>query len=169
VTETLSRREFLKAGVISGIAVLISQPGRPLLAGALFEDQRRRPPVLDGASGALRHRTDGVAKVCGEKVFAYDVRARDLPGWPAEQSHAMLLRATLADRVYEGIDLSALGGELGPDRVVTAEDLARDGLALPPFYGEDMLVPAGKRPAIPRRSSTTRAPRITAPSGRWSS
>ena len=35
-----------------------------------------------------------------------DFRARDLPGWPSEQSHAFLIHATQADRTFEGIDLS---------------------------------------------------------------
>ena len=52
-----------------------------------------------------------------------------------------------ADRSYAGFDLSALGSELAPDRVVTAADLARDGLAFPDFYGEDILRPEGKTPA----------------------
>ena len=54
---------------------------------------------------------------------------------------------TLADRLYAGFDLSMLGAELVPDRIVTAADLARDGLAFPDFYGEDMLLPEGKTPA----------------------
>lgn len=40
-----------------------------------------------------------------------------------------------------------LGDDLQPDRLVTAEDLARDGLAFPAFYGDDMLLPIGKTPA----------------------
>ena len=48
---------------------------------------------------------------------------------------------------YAGFDLSLLGSDLTPDRVVTAADLARDGLAFPDFYGEDMLLPEGKTPA----------------------
>ncbi|WP_220271955.1 hypothetical protein [Crenobacter cavernae] len=51
------------------------------------------------------------------------------------------------DRAIEGFDLSLLGDELKPDRVVTADDLARDGLKFPAFYGDDMLLPTGKTPA----------------------
>jgi CO/xanthine dehydrogenase Mo-binding subunit len=40
--------------------------------------------------------------------------------------------------------LSLLGDELKPDRVVTAADLERDGVAFPAFYGADMLLPEGK-------------------------
>jgi CO/xanthine dehydrogenase Mo-binding subunit len=82
-----------------------------------------------------------------EKVFARDIRARDMPHWPQQQAHALMLRVTKADRRYLGFDLSMLGVDLAPDRVVTADDLARQGLAFPAFYGEDMLLPAGKTPA----------------------
>src|SRR5204862_2554862 len=63
------------------------------------------------------------------------------------QAHAFILRTTQADRTYEGFDLTLLGDELKPDKVVTADDLARDGLAFPAFYGDDMLLPPGKTPA----------------------
>src|SRR5262249_57868808 len=86
-------------------------------------------------------------KVTGEKVFARDIRARDMPHWPRQQSHALVLRVSMADRSYAGFDLSALGSELAPDRAVTAADLARDGLAFPDFYGEDTLLPQGQTPA----------------------
>ena len=80
-------------------------------------------------------------------MFARDIRARDLPHWPQQQAHALILRVTMADRLYAGFDLSMLGTDLKPDRVVTAAELARDGLAFPDFYGADMLLPEGKTPA----------------------
>ena len=83
----------------------------------------------------------------GAKVFARDIRARDMPHWPQQQAHALVLRVTMADRLYAGFDLSMLGADLKPDRVVTAAELARDGLAFPDFYGTDMLLPEGKTPA----------------------
>ena len=83
----------------------------------------------------------------GEKVFARDIRARDMPHWPQQQSHALVLRATSADRSNAGFDLAVLGTDLPPDGVVTAAELVRDGLAFPDFYGDDMLLPEGKTPA----------------------
>ena len=142
----LSRRDFLKCSVVAGISVYIATPGSAALA-ALFEKERLRPLPWDAATGKIRYRTDATAKVTGEKIFSFDMRARDLPGWPQQQSHAMLLRANQADRIYAGFDLSILGAELQPDRIVTAADLQRDGIAFPPFYGEDMLLPEGKTPA----------------------
>jgi CO/xanthine dehydrogenase Mo-binding subunit len=142
----LSRRDFLKCSVVAGISVYITAPGSAALA-ALFEKERLRPVPWDAKSGRIRYRTDATAKVTGEKIFSFDMRGRDLPGWPKEQAHAMLLRVTQADRIYAGFDLSLRGADLKPDRIVTAADLARDGVAFPPFYGDDLLLPEGKTPA----------------------
>ena len=127
----LSRRDFLKCSVVAGISVYITAPGSAALA-ALFEKERLRSLPWDPKSGRIRYRTDATAKVTGEKIFSFDMRGRDLPGWPKEQAHAMLLRVTQADRVYAGFDLSLLDPNLQPDRIVTAADLARDGVAFPP-------------------------------------
>jgi CO/xanthine dehydrogenase Mo-binding subunit len=141
-----SRRDFLKLGVVSGVSVWLA----PLYSksfSALFEEKLLTPISWNAADGSARFRVDGTAKVTGAKVFAYDIRARDMPHWPQQQSHALILRTTRADRSYEGFDLALLGDELKPDRVVTAADLERDGLKFPAFYGDDMLLPTGKTPA----------------------
>lgn len=142
----LSRRGFLKASVIAGVTVYVAPLGGKAFA-ALFEEKILTPVQWDSKTGSAKFRIDGVAKVSGDKIFARDVRARDMPHWPQQQAHAFVLRATKADRLFQGIDLSALGADLQPDRLVTAEDLARDGVAFPAFYGDDMLLPVGKTPA----------------------
>ena len=142
----LSRRSFLKAGMVAGVAVYVAPLGGKAFA-ALFEEKILTPVAWDPHSGQARFRIDGSAKVTGAKVFARDVRARDMPHWPQQQSHALLLRTTRTDRLYDSIDLSLLGADLKPDRIVTAEDLVRDGVAFPGFYGADMLLPSGKQPA----------------------
>ncbi len=142
----LSRRSFLKASVLAGVSVYIAPMGSRAFA-ALFEDKILTPVQWDAANGQAKFRIDGIAKVTGSKVFARDIRATDMPHWPQQQSHAFILRTTQADRSYEGFDLSLLGDDLKPDRVVTAEDLTRDGLIFPAFYGDDMLLPPGKTPA----------------------
>jgi CO/xanthine dehydrogenase Mo-binding subunit len=146
----LSRRSFLKASVVAGVSVYVAPMGGKAFA-ALFEEKILTPIQWDSSNGQLsghvKFRIDGIAKVTGAKVFARDVRARDMPHWPNQQAHAFILRATKADRNFLGFDLSLLGDELKPDRVVTAADLTRDGLAFPAFYGEDMLLPAGKTAA----------------------
>lgn len=142
----LSRRGFLQAASIAGVSVWVAPLASQAYA-ALFEDRVLGSVAREPATQLPRMRLDGRSKVMGAKVFARDIRARDMPHWPQQQSHAFIVRTTLADRLFDGMDLSALDGELAPDRVVTAEDLARDGLAFPEFYGEDMLLPAGKTPA----------------------
>lgn len=151
----LSRRGFLKSGVVAGVAVRVG-----LFAGAaradLLTTGRDGLPAWADADGRPRFRMDAVAKVTGDKSFARDFRARDIPGWPDEQSHAFLLYAGRTDRAFEGLDLSRLHADLQPDRVVLAEDLARDGLSppggadgLPPgFYGDVFLVPKGEAPRL---------------------
>ncbi|SAK77117.1 aldehyde oxidase and xanthine dehydrogenase molybdopterin binding protein [Caballeronia hypogeia] len=143
----LSRRGFLKTGVLAGVSVFVAPLGSRAFA-ALFEEKILTPVQWDAKNGDAKFRIDGIAKVTGAKVFARDIRASDMPHWPQKQSHALILRATLADRIYAGFDLSALeAAGLAPDRVITSDDLARDQLAFPAFYGDDMLLPAGKTPA----------------------
>jgi CO/xanthine dehydrogenase Mo-binding subunit len=145
-TPSLSRRQFLKATTIAGITAYIAPFASPAYA-ALFDQKHLTPISWDPAHAKARFRVDGISKVTGSKIFARDIRARDLPHWPDHQSHALILRATRADALYEGFDLARLGKQLAPDRVVTADDLQRDGVAFTDFYGEDMLLPAGKTPA----------------------
>jgi CO/xanthine dehydrogenase Mo-binding subunit len=142
----LSRRGLLKLGAATGINVWLL-PLHSTAQAALFEDKLLTPVDANGAGGSVKFRIDGTAKVMGQKVFAYDIRARDMPHWPQQQSHALLLRTSFADRPYTGIDLAGLGDDLQPDRAVTAEDLVRDRITFPPFYGDDMLLPVGKTPA----------------------
>ncbi|MBY0240394.1 MAG: molybdopterin-dependent oxidoreductase [Burkholderiaceae bacterium] len=139
----LSRRNFLKAGMVAGVAVYVAPLGGKAFA-ALFEEKILTPVAWDPKSATAKVRIDALAKVTGAKVFARDIRAKDMPHWPQQQSHAFILRTTRTDRVYAGLDLSLLGDDLKPDRVVTAADLARDGVEFPGFYGTDMLLPEGK-------------------------
>jgi CO/xanthine dehydrogenase Mo-binding subunit len=141
-----SRRQILRASLIGGIAVYLAPLGSRAYA-ALFGDDWLSPPAWNSRDATLKYRVDGTAKVTGGKVFARDIRARDMPHWPQQQGHALILRVTKADRPYAGFDLALLGSDLAPDRVVTAADLTHDGLAFPDFYGDDLLLPEGKTPA----------------------
>jgi len=142
----LARRNFLKVSVIAGVSVYIAPFGSKAYA-ALFEEKLLTPVQWDAKTGTPKFRIDGMAKVSGAKIFARDIRARDMPNWPQQQAHAFILRTTQADRPYAGFDLTLLGDALKPDRIVTADDLARDSLAFAAFYGDDMLLPVGKTPA----------------------
>jgi hypothetical protein len=141
-----SRRQLLRASLIGGIAVYLAPLGTRAFA-SLFEDRLLTRPAWNSRDGVLKYRVDGTAKVTGEKVFARDIGVRDMPHWPRQRSHALVLRVTMADRRYAGFDLSPLGSELKPDRIVTATDLKRDGIEFPIFYGEDALLPEGQTPA----------------------
>lgn len=141
----ISRRKFVTLATSSGIALSLS---RTVLAESLAFDTREMLPGRQtwnpSATGAGR--IDGPAKVTGTKLYASDFRAADLPGWPANTSHALLIRATDATHVFTGIDLSRLSGALKPSRVVTAADLATAGIRAPAFYEGDLFCPAGKTP-----------------------
>ncbi len=141
-----SRRAFLQGSIIAGIGVTLAPLGSRAFA-ALFEDQVTvSPQPWFTAGGQARGRIDGVSKACGAKVFARDIRAKDMPGWPTQQGHAMLLKTTKADHLYAGFDLSMLPAELQPDSIVTAADLQKDGIAWPQSHGPDPFLPEGQVP-----------------------
>ena len=141
-----SRRDVIRAALIGGVAVYLA-PLRSKAFAALFENELLTRPDWSGRDRALKYKVDAISKVAGEKVFARDIRARDMPHWPQQQAHALVLRVAKADRLYVGFDLAMLGPDLAPDRVVTAADLAHAGLEFPTFYGDDILLPPGKTPA----------------------
>lgn len=138
----LSRRRFLKSMVVAGVAVYLA-PLNSEAYEALFTEKVLDIPNWDPKTQRIKFRTDAVAKATGNKVFAMDIRSRDMPHWPQKQAHAFILRVTEADKTYEGFDLSLLNDGLMPDTIVTAEDLTRDGLDFPGFYGTDMLLSKG--------------------------
>jgi CO/xanthine dehydrogenase Mo-binding subunit len=140
-----SRREFVKLVTASGIALSLSrlaQADEPVFA------TRETLPGRGvwNPAAARKGRIDGVAKITGAKLYASDFRAGDMPGWPAKTSHAILVRAPDATRVYTGIDLARLSGALKPTVVVDAGDLARIGTRVPEFYAGDLFCPVGRTP-----------------------
>jgi CO/xanthine dehydrogenase Mo-binding subunit len=140
-----SRREFVKWITASGISLSLSRLGSAEEAGfAAHETLPGRQNWNPAAKGAGR--IDGVAKVTGAKLYASDFRAADLPGWPANTSHALLVRAPDATHVYIGMDLARLSGALKPSVIVTAADLEKIGTRVPEFYTGDLFCPVGKTP-----------------------
>lgn len=147
-----SRRDFIKLGTVGGITLML---GRLPTVNAMQVNSGRHAKDWFNADGSVRYRWDALRKVTGEKVFSYDFRARDLPGWPTQQAHAIFLKATQANRPFLGVDLSFLGDILQPDRLVLHEDLERDGLQAPnppdlgpDFYGRHLLTPKGETPPM---------------------
>lgn len=141
-----SRRTFLKTTAASGAVILVSQID--FLASEARADQSTGPPDWQAGPGKARHRIDGYAKVTGQKIYARDFRARDLQGWPQNEQLVYVLRATFNDHIYEGLDLADLPEPLKPQKIVTADDLQRDGIRIAETnYPEGMyLVPRGSAP-----------------------
>src|SRR6201981_567855 len=142
---SISRREFVTSVTASGIALSISRLAiaeEPSFAERETLPGRQRWNPSAGGAG----RIDAVPKVTGAKLSASYFRAADLPGWPQNTSHAMLIRAADATHVLTKIDLSRLSGPLKPSVVVTADDLARIGARVPEYYAGDLLCPVGKTP-----------------------
>ncbi|HET8919086.1 MAG TPA: molybdopterin cofactor-binding domain-containing protein [Xanthobacteraceae bacterium] len=140
-----SRRDFVKLLTSSGIALSVSRLAlaeEPSFAAReTLPGRQNWNPAATGAG-----RIDGVVKVTGSKLYAGDFRAADLPGWPAKTSHAMIIRATDATHIYDGLDLSRLSGAMKPAAIVTAEDLARIGTRVPGFYAGDLFCPLRRTP-----------------------
>ena len=141
-----TRREFLKTTAVSGAVILLSR--YDFWGSEAYAGQSIKAADWQAGPGKARFRIDGFAKVTGQKIYARDFRARDLPGWPQEEQVVYILRATFSDHVFEGIDLSELPEELKPQKMVTAEDLRRDGIRIAETnYPEGMyLVPKGSAP-----------------------
>jgi len=142
-----TRRDFLKTGALSGAALVVSclvVSGFPRADAAVMD-----PPISWSLSpGKARHRIDGLTKVTGQRIYARDFHPIDLPAWPAEYRHALVLLTTFVDHVFDGLDLGVLPKELRPSVVITAEDLARDGIGIAKedYPAGAYLVPRGSRP-----------------------
>src|SRR6267142_1176162 len=140
-----SRRELLNWVSAGGIALSLSRLGAAEAAGlpprASLPGRANWNPAANGAG-----RVDGTAKVTGAKLYASDFRAADMPGWPSNTSHAMLIRAPDATHGYPGLDLPRLTGTMNPAVVVTAADLEEIGERVPDFYTGDLFCPVGKTP-----------------------
>ena len=144
----LSRRHFIKQGVLAGIT-LYTVPVLARFKLNLNGSSSLISPELAESwqnDGHVNHRVDAVAKVTGEKIYGRDLRAIDIDGWPNEQYWAYYIRVDRADRIFEGINLDFLPDNIKPVKVITAENLKADNVHLPTFYGVDMLVSKGRVP-----------------------
>ncbi|MDG0853465.1 xanthine dehydrogenase family protein molybdopterin-binding subunit [Roseateles puraquae] len=172
---TLSRRRIIGTGA-AAVTLLVHElalarkPGAPRLPGALPQPagtptQPTTPagaPDWSGGPGQARFRIDGLAKVTGQKIYARDFRAADMPGWPRAERAALILRATDPHRAFAGLDLARLDAAgITPLLTITQaplpdypwpqRDLASLNLTLPfSTAGADgirqLLVPCGTAP-----------------------
>jgi CO/xanthine dehydrogenase Mo-binding subunit len=122
---TRTRRQFLHATSAAGIALAVRRI--PFATSAQAENLDE--PRWAQSPGRARYRIEGRAKVTGQKIYARDFRARDMPGWPTQERAAMVLRATSVDRRFSDLDLSVLAGnDIAPRKIITAHDLAADNI-----------------------------------------
>ncbi|WP_346839517.1 molybdopterin cofactor-binding domain-containing protein [Microbulbifer sp. SAOS-129_SWC] len=138
------RREFIKLCTVAGIT-LFAAPAlwQASRAGQVGGSGR---PDWRGVDRGPAFRTDGAAKVSGAKIFGRDYRARDMPGWPDAQHYALALRCNRVERRFDGFDWAQIPSNAQPYARITAQTLADNGIALPPFYGEAMLLAQGDSP-----------------------
>ena len=141
-----TRRDFIKLGTVGGVALFL---GRLPTADALEVHSGPTPTDWIGRDGKPKFRWDAIRKVTGQKDFAFDYRSKDLPGWPEQQGYAFMLKATDAEHSFEGVDLSVLGDNLQPDKLLLQKDLAEHNLEPPKsmgsrFYGKHVLLPIGE-------------------------
>src|SRR5690625_4442480 len=152
MTFEFSRRDIIKLGTVGGIALFLGRlPLQP--AHALEVHSGTSATDWIGQDGQPKYRWDAIRKVTGQKDFSYDYRARDIPGWPAEQGYAFMLKATDVQHRFEGVDLSVLGEGLQPDKLLLQSDLAEHGLEAPTsmgsrFYGQHVLLPVDRKSVV---------------------
>ncbi len=144
----LSRRNFIKRGVIAGITVYTVPALAQFKLDLDGQSNQVSPELYEkwSTNGETNFRIDAIAKVTGEKIYGRDLRATDIEGWPNSQAFAYYIRATKADQLYEGIDIDFLPAPLKPIKIITAEMLEQDGIVLPHFYGKNPLVKIGTVP-----------------------
>jgi CO/xanthine dehydrogenase Mo-binding subunit len=171
----LTRRRVIGAGA-GAVTLLVHELALAFKPAALRVPGARPQPVdsptqphappgapdWSGGPGKARFRIDGLAKVTGQKIYARDFRAADMPGWPSAERMAMILRATQPGLVFAGLDLSRLtDAQAVPLLTITQapltgyawpqRDLASLNLTLP-FSTEgadgikELLVPVGSAP-----------------------
>jgi hypothetical protein len=112
----LHRRTFLQGAAGLVAVTILGIPGP-----AAGQERIIAPRRAKTAPGAADERIDGRAKVTGQKIFARDFNARDLPGWRQEQWHAMYLSALTTTHAFLGLNLSGLPPQAHPTRVVLGD------------------------------------------------
>ncbi|MGY9046159.1 hypothetical protein P775_09095 [Puniceibacterium antarcticum] len=148
-----TRRKFLKAtgGAVACTVMSIPGLGRAARPGAADIGTN-----ASSVPGVASQRIDGMAKVMGEKVYARDFNARDMPGWPQQQWHAMYLRALTTEQAFEGLDLGTLAPQARPTRVVLGNELSGTLRAPKLLFNRDLMLQeriAQERARAPRAKS----------------
>lgn len=166
----LSRRRWLRVTGAAGLSVIYhdlitAKPiGRELRAAFSPLSNPNQPPEpsdWSGSPGKARFRIEGLAKVTGQKIYARDFRAKDMPNWPEQERLALILRNTQPHHVFTGLQLGMLPSNAQPMLVISQtgipglaaniqqQDLQSLNLKLPfstagPDGTQQLLVPVGR-------------------------
>ena len=124
---SFTRRQFLKITTASGVVLTFANLDFSLAKASTPENGFSN---WSDQPGVAKFRADGIAKVTGQKIYARDFQAKDIPHWPKNERYAFVLRSNFADAIYSGINLTTLPEDLRPSAIVTAEDLVRDGIGI---------------------------------------
>jgi CO/xanthine dehydrogenase Mo-binding subunit len=133
----MNRREFFRATAHVALATISVRYLFPANAGATSLTGQA---TLHDAGLAGKQLYEGRLKVTGAKIYAIDFRARDLAGWPAIERRSVVLRASIVDKLYMGLNIAGLEKEFGKLKIVTGDDLHRWGckgaapFLMPTFY-----------------------------------
>jgi len=145
----MNRREFLKSGLHASAGLILiryldfayaNNTGLNLNPGYAFA-------AHDSNGKILSQRYEGPIKVTGGKIYGIDFHASDLAGWPAIERRSVILRTSIANKMFFGINKNKIIHDLGVARIVTGDDIAQWGckagapFLMPEFYVPSKTVP----------------------------
>ena len=120
----MNRRGFFRA---TGVAALATISVRYLFPANAWATSLTGQATLHEAKLAGKQLYEGRLKATGAKIYAIDFRARDLPGWPAIERRSVVLRTSIVDKLYLGLNTAGLEQDFGKLKIVTGDDLHRWG------------------------------------------
>jgi CO/xanthine dehydrogenase Mo-binding subunit len=85
-------------------------------------------PAWAPQPGVAKWRIDGMCKVTGQKIYARDFRAADLPDWPESEQFLYAIRCGHNDQLVTGYNLDMLPAELQPSVVIDATVLMKKNI-----------------------------------------
>ena len=141
----MNRRDFLKKSYYASLGVIVI---RYLNSDEVSAGQQFGQLTLPNQNLAGKQLYEGQLKVTGEKIYAIDFRAKDLPGWPATERRHLVLRANQTEQIYLGFRSEELRRDLGVFGFVTGDDIYRWGCrGTAPFLSPQLYVKSGQHPS----------------------
>lgn len=145
----MNRREFIKSGLYAGSGLILvryidfAQAGNNEVgakSGFAFASR-------DASGKVASQRYEGPIKVTGGKIYGIDFRARDMAGWPAIERRSVILRTSIVDKVFSGVDQQEIMRKFGVSRILTGDEVAAWGCkGGAPFLMPELYVPSNTVP-----------------------